>query len=178
MAKTPITNSGTYLPVNEFLKRADYRLVGDLVSDNEQVRVPLGALGTDANLRAALVDASGVFEAAVFKGMRYSLEDFKALPNGSPGQALMYMIIADIAMVRLFDRRPTMANPEIILRAAQWLKSLGNGEEIFPFQETAETGVMLADKETPQDVTNRNGLTNITRFGFGRRVNQHRQFGS
>lgn len=58
MAQTPLSSSGSLLPVSEFLKRCDQRTVADLCADDGE-RVDTSTLSSNANLLAALLDASG-----------------------------------------------------------------------------------------------------------------------
>lgn len=172
--KTPITNTASYLPVAEFLKRADARVVAQLCSDTGKP-VAISDLASDPNLAAALLSASGMFEAAVFQGERYSMLDFQALPNPSASLSLLYTLLTNVTMTLLFERRPEATKDSaVMLRAEAWLKALANGEKIFSFKETADAGLLKADRETPYDVARRDGVTYITRFGFGRRANRWR----
>jgi hypothetical protein len=172
MPMTPIGNTGSYLPVAEFLKGKDVNTVGDLCGDDGN-RVPAANLPTDKNLAAMLVRASGFFESAVFRGERYALADLLALPVGSPSQGLMYQIISDVTMALLFERRPTLASdPDVMKRSEAWLTALSNGDMIFAFQEVAKAGIIEAQAETTQDVDARDGLTVITKDFFGRRANR------
>lgn len=175
MAKTPIGNTTTYLPVTEFLKRCDQRSVGDLVSDNENIRVQPAALQTDPNLAAALVDASGAFESAVFISQRYQLADFLALPNGSPAQGLMYQILTQITLKYLYKRRPAMTDPAVLSEADHWLVMLSEGKVIFGFEETADAGLLKSEHDTTHDVERRDGISVITRPFMGRRANLWRR---
>ncbi len=172
-AKTPIGNTQSYLPVAEFLNRCDRRTVAELCSDDEERgAVPINGLPNDPNLRAALLDASSYFESAVLKSKRYSLEDFQALPTQSPGQALMYTIIADICIGCLFKRRPSYPqDPKAMEAALGWLNRLSTGAVEFPFEETVAADLLEAEHDTTEDVLRRNGISTITRRFMGRRAN-------
>ncbi len=183
--KTVNSSAVTYLPAGEFVKRADLRTVGDLVSDNG-VRVAAGALPSDPNLAAALLDASGVFESHLLAGGRYQPVDVQnlvglttvpptvppaAVPNA--GQGLVYRLLHDLTMHYLWERRPDLGPvPEKFKWTMEFLDRLAKGERILPFLETQAAGVLHADLETPAVVEDRY-LTTLQAEGlFGRRNNR------
>jgi hypothetical protein len=173
MALTPNTNASSYLPVGEFLKRSDLRLVGDLCSDTG-VRVTAGALSTDPNLAAALLDASGLLEAAVTAAGRYQPSDLVTLlATSSAGQALVYRLLKSYTILMLWDRRPEAAPyPERHAWAEQMMADLHSGERTLPFLESQQAGLLTDYKETPLDVENRNLTTFEARRFYGRQNNR------
>jgi hypothetical protein len=84
MPKTPISSGVSFMPVSEFLKRCDQRTAQQLAGD-AGVDVILANLPTDPNIAACLMDASGMFEFALYRGNRYSVADINAL-CGTPNQ--------------------------------------------------------------------------------------------
>lgn len=171
MAYTPLTSSTTYLGVSEFLKRADARTVGDLVSD-DGTRVASSSLSGNANLAAALLDASGEVEAAAMKGARYTPADLAALTGA--GQARLYRLVTRLTLVYLYERRPDgREKPSGLLDdVTRQLQELRDGVMIFGTTETADAQVMEATTETAQDVVNRDGTVFQAGRYFGRRGNR------
>jgi hypothetical protein len=178
IAKTPIGNTVSYLPVGEFLKRCDQRTVAQLCNDKDKKQTApleqlIAELPANENLMAGLLDASGYFESAVLTSERYSLADLQALPSGSPGQALMYAILSDITTGCLFKRRPSYPqDPKALEACFGWLNRLQAGNVIFPFKQTAEAGLLTAERDTTLDVDRRDGLSVITKRLMGRRTNR------
>jgi hypothetical protein len=84
------------------LKPYDSRLLGDLVTDTGQ-RVQPYALLADPNLQAALDDAAGMIDAAVFVNNRYASVDLAGLT----GQDLAFLLRlnSDLALILLMQRR-------------------------------------------------------------------------
>lgn len=171
MARTPDSNSSTYLSSEEFLKRVDRRTVGDLVSD-DGTRVPSASLISDTNLAACLLDASGAVEAACLVGKRYTPEDLATLTGASLGH--LYRLITRLTMLNLYERRPDENRriPETYTAALDELERLQKGERIFGFIEHEEAGYLDHEKETAQDVVDRNGTVVIAERFFGTRTNR------
>lgn len=170
MAQTPLTSSTTYLSATQFLLRVDRRTVADLCSDTGTA-VDADALAADANLAAALLDASGEVEAAAMKGARYTPSDLAALTGAA--QARLFRLITRIALGLLYERRPDKGKPpESYQLALDQLQELRDGVMVFGTVETADAQTMEATTETTQDVEARNGITFISRRFFGRRSNR------
>jgi len=170
--KTPITNTGSYLPVSEFLNRCDVSLAGDLCSDGPD-RVPVGSLATDPKLAAALLDACGDLESAVFVSNRYSVADLLAIPSGTPAEGKLYSILTDLTMRALFRRKPEIVDEfKVVERAEKALNDLKEGKIIFSFAESAEAGLLEPQHVSPEDVTRERTVSVIMEDYFGRRANR------
>lgn len=171
MAKTVATNASSYLSVAEFLKRFDWRVVADLVSD-DGTRLAEASLPANTNLLAILDDASGDVESAAMMGGKYSAADLAALTGVS--QKKLFRIIADLAICYLYERRPDreMKSPASMDRTQAWLEKLVEGTRIFGFQETVDASVLDHDTETTDHVEARNLPTYIARRMFGTRANR------
>src|SRR5882724_7101975 len=187
MPKTLDTAAATYLPVSEFLKRTDVRVVADYCSDlgsrigsSTDVAAMKSALASDLNLAALLLDATGELEQACQLGGRYSSADLLAMSaaTGTAGQARLWRILSRICVALMFERRPDreLKIPEIYQNAMDTLQMLRDGERIFPFIETELAGQVETDVETPDDVENRMLTTFQARRYFGRRGNRRSQF--
>lgn len=170
MAQTPLSSATTLCSVAEFLKRCDRRTVCDLVSDAE-TPVDAASLATDANLAAALLDATGDVEAAAMKGGRYSPADLAALTGAALGRLLR--LVSRLAMVYLYERRPDKGPlPEVYKVVQEQLELLRQGEMIFGTQESFDASREDDTVETSQDVEARNGTTYQASRFFGRRSNR------
>jgi len=168
---TPNSSPVAYLGPAEFLKRYDTRTVGDLCADNG-VRVTPSALLSDPNLAAALLDASGLVEAACLVKSRYQPGDLAALTGAS--QAFLFRLVADLAMGLLIERRPDLKRepPASYSAALAWLDKLSEGVAIFGLVEVQQAGLPEAVQETAQTVYARDLIDVQARRFFGRRVNQ------
>ena len=171
MAKTVTTTATSYCTAAEFLKRNDKRTVARLVADADDA-VTQGALPTDPNLTACLLDASGMVESAILAGKRYEVEDLAALTGAA--LAFLQRLVSDLAMGLLVQRRPTLNIPLSAgyQEAQRQLELLRWGERIFGFDETADAGVMQHDIITPDEVRSRNDRVYQARRYFGRRSDE------
>ncbi len=172
MVKTVETSATSYLSAAEFLKRADLRTIGDLCSDTGS-RIPAGALLTDANLAAALLDASGLVEQACLTAGKYHPVDLAALTGA--GQAALFRLISRLTLCLLFERRPDleMKQPWIWEWVEEQLQKLHEGEAVFPFIETEAAGILSDVTETARDVEARDLTTTQMSRYFGRRGNRN-----
>ncbi len=121
----------SYATPAQFLQRYDARVVGDIVSDNAD-QVGAAELLDNANLQAALDDASGDIESALLFGERYTPDDLAALTGNS--QSLLVRMTCDIAMAFLLRRRPTKnaeADAAQLELAEKHLERLRKGDRVF-----------------------------------------------
>lgn len=172
MAKTVQSAISSYLSPTEFLKRVDNGTVGDLCTDNK-VRLTADQLLNNANLQAALDDASGAFESATMRGQKYSPEDLGTLmATPSVGRAMVYRVLTALTKVFLCERRPgTKVPDEFVAGAAHaeaYLHALEQGDMILAFKETADAGLPNIEAVTPDEV----------RIRFGPVVQAERYFGT
>lgn len=173
MAQTPESSASSYLTAAEFLKRADARTVGDLCSD-DGTRVAAASLPANANLAAALVDASAELESACMTGRKYSPADLAALVASSTvGRGKLYRLLTALTKVFLIERRVGVNVPdefyEGITRAQESLKALAAGVTIFSFTEASEAGIIDNAPALPDDVTERFGTVVQAERYFGTR---------
>lgn len=176
MVQTPASSSTTYCPVARFLERIDQRTVAQIASDGGEP-VPIGSLSTNANVLAALKDASGLVESAAFRGEKYATADLAALAaTDTVGRGLLYRIVADLAVAFLWERRPNKSDgaqpPASLQRSLQWLDDLAQGVRIFPMLEAMEAGRTETRVETREDVEDRDGMTFQAARFFGTRANR------
>lgn len=147
-----------YASASDMIARKDVRTLGDLVSDNG-IRVIEGSLAGNAKMTAALEDASGLIEAGLLQGKRYSTADLAALTGNS--MSYLKRLTCDIAFWLLWDRKPSY-KPEDHSRSAAYeecqtaLELLRKGQHIFNVETVKDAG--LPDVQTPslQQYENRN----------------------
>lgn len=169
MAQTLSSSTTLFCTVAEFLKRVDKTAVAKLASDTG-TPVPEGNLGTDANVLAALRDASGEVESAAMQGGRYLAADFTTiLATDCNARGKLYRVVSDIAWALLWERRPNkeMKPPPSLERSMLWLDMLSKGTKIFPFTETENAGVMERVEASVDDVDDRNGAVYQARSYYG-----------
>jgi len=129
-----------YVTTDEFLKRYDARDVGDLVSDTSVQVSPTGLL-SDANLSAAIGDASGDIDMSLLVGGKYQTSDLESLT----GNALntLRRIASDLTMFYLLARRPDF-NPDRLEAydkvRARHLNRLKSGEDVFNLDSHVNAG--------------------------------------
>lgn len=115
--------------------------------------------------------SSGEIEGAVLIGGKITPTDLAALTGASA--AFLQSIVADLAIGRCYSRRPA-ENPWALQTqtARQLLNALSSGEMIFGTQEAADAGRIDISADTPQHVTDRNGMVVQMHGYFGTRGNR------
>lgn len=183
MTMTPSGSLTPYCNAAECLTFVDWRLVGDLCSDDD-TRVPLADLkGTaptygdaDVNLYAALLAASGELEASCLVGRRYAPSDLSAL-TGASAQYLK-KIVAYLALGGLRHRRGIFDDSEHpqVKEAREAVQKLEDGNDIFSFAETAQAGLPKSVFRNFDDDRRLNLMSSIARRVFGTRSNQYPRY--
>lgn len=135
----------SYATSQDFIKRYDARVLGGLVGDNGDPVTGLSLL-SNANLQAALDDASGMIDAAVLVAEKYSPSDLTNLTGTS--QAYLIRITCNLAFGLLSMRRgqPTEEIAQY-QEAVETLSQLRNGERVFAVAANEEAG--LPDAQFP-----------------------------
>ena len=132
-----------YASNSDIIARYDARLLGDLCSDSG-VRVAEANLEDDAKLTAALEDASGMVEAALLMGERYTTADLAGLT----GNSLNYLkrIVCEIAIYLLEDRRRYNKDDASRIRAfekaEEHLEMLRKGSHVFNVEMVKDAGLI------------------------------------
>lgn len=130
----------------DLILRRDVRQLGELIADDDTA-VASGSVAAHPTVALALLEASGIVEAAAGAGERYSAEDLAnlaAITSGSPGYAgkeLLVGLVCDIAFWVLKKRRnPGLSQKDVagVPEAYEMLDHLRDGKRIFPFQETKD----------------------------------------
>lgn len=160
-----------YASASDLTARYDARTVGDLAAD-DSVRVLPGAMAADANITAALDDASGDVEAALVVARRYTVAQLEALTGNS--LAKLKRVTCDIAMAYLLGRRPAF-NPDLLgtMRemADGYLDKLASGENVFNLDDPKDAGLVTIDGPTKLQYNTLNLWRDRTRHTFPRRRN-------
>lgn len=175
MVQTLVSSVSSLCSVAEFLKRVDRQAVATLASDVKGTPVPDNMLATNPNIIAALMDASGVLEAAVATGAKYSAADLQLMAaTVCVAQGMMFRIVTDLAWQFLFERRPNMnaAMPPSMNRSLTWLDELAEGKKIFLFAEVRDATFMTGEIASKETVTDRDGSVSQAAAYFGRRSDE------
>lgn len=175
---TFISTLTPYCTAAQMLTRYDIRTIGKLMSDdpkyipdyNELVDKTTKAGG---NLNTILMDASGDVELAALKGGRYTVLDLQGLIGAN--QSSLQRIVADLAVMMCYQRRPTTNEP--IPTQAQIamnkLADLESGGKTFGIQEAINNSHLQFTTDWPSDVVTRNGMVVQAQEFFGRRANRN-----
>lgn len=157
----------SYATAADLVKRKDARLLGQLCSD-DGTTVPADQLEDDANLLAALDDASGEIEAALLQGQRYTVADLEGLSGNSA--AYLARLCCDIAFGYLFDRRPNFVDDPRYEQAMEnrrkALDRLRLGEHIFNIDSAKEAGVPYVGGPTRVERRQQNRIASRARGHF------------
>lgn len=128
----------SYATPADLLVRYDARLLGDLVQD-ANVRLTSAQLLTDANVIAALLDASGLIESACFVGQRYTSANLNGLTGNSLG--LIKRLTCDFAFAFLRMRRGyDYEQFPLVKESYKLLDRLRLGERVFDVAEVEAKG--------------------------------------
>ena len=152
-----------YATPAQLLERFDARTLGDLAGDTG-VRVSAAALLADANVAAALSDATGQINASVLKAGRYQVADLVALTGDDA--AFLVRICCDIALANLWHRRPyadSDGRTDAMERADRHLKDLSTGQAVFNIQENIDMGNPTTGGPTLVELRRLNLLRDRTR---------------
>lgn len=170
MAQTPRTSETAYATPANMTARYDSYLIAQLCADAETEPDP-PALGTNARLLAALLDASGLIETAAGVGGRYKPEDLQALTSGA-GQAMLIRLCCDLAIGLLWYSRIDREGdpPKNYGSALRFLEALESGGKVFSLVQSQEAGNTGNYVETQQDLVNRNGPVAVARRLFGNKM--------
>jgi phage gp36-like protein len=148
----------SYATGTDFLKRFDARTTGDLCSDDGN-RVPPALLLTDPNLLAALSDASGVINSAIFQGNRYQASDIAQLTDVD--LSLLIRLCCNLAFGLLMMRRGNdVTGVPQYQEALRVLEQLKKGERIFNIQSAKDAGTGQAEFLSPIAKQNTNLIVN------------------
>lgn len=159
-----------YATVAQLCERYDLRTIGDLASDTN-AQVAAIALATDANVLAALDDASGEVVTALLAGGIYTEAQLDALTGKS--QFKLIRLVCRIAIVYIHERRSLLSAEELekyekINNDA--LERLRKGENVFNIPENLAAGLPSADGPTTLDFNELNLIRDRASRYFPRRA--------
>lgn len=141
-----------FASANDLTNRYDYRLIGDLCSD-EMTELTLGQVLAEAKVFSALDDAAGEIVVGLQTGGNYTEEDLNELDGLN--QSHLIRVNCDLAMCLLIQRRPNRVNIEVAEKICETarghLNRLRKGENIFGIPEKIESGnLSVAHMSTAQ----------------------------
>ncbi len=173
MAQTPQTSASPYCTAAQVTYYCDPRTLGQLLADNGAMLTPAQVL-TSGILAQFMAAASGTIESIASRAEKYFPADLAAIQAGAGnGAALLAKIAVGLTLADVFRRRPDMM-PEtakaVAQEAEEWLEALGSGERCFGTVESQAAGIPSHQRETRQDVANRNGAAYQARRMFGNRT--------
>lgn len=144
---------------SDMLARYDARLLGDLVRD-DGTQEPSVSLAANANLTAAITDATAVIQSAIVVGNRYTLSQISSLSDSS--ESVLRRICCDLALIYLKRRRGKFnaENDGPLLESVEAsIKSLRDGENLLMIGTATESPASVAELSVPTLVTIQNRHT-------------------
>lgn len=137
-----------YASAADLIARYDVRTIGDLCEDSGVRQTPTQILA-DPNVSAALDDATGTVNAAIFVANRYTPEQIAGLTNA--GLAFLKRLTADLAFLYLVERRGTD-----VRKMPQWarvqesLDRIRHGDNVFDLTGAEVDGLPTVGFPTTQ----------------------------
>lgn len=147
----------------DFLKRYDWRMIAELVSDTGYAVPDESQVLTDTNVAACLNDGAGMIVMYALKGGRYTEADLIAMTGN--GAYALRRLNADLGLYNVVLRRglPVDKYPQIE-EALKLLDKLADGEIIFPLPANIAAGVAQSPPLTVQTIAANNFLVNSVRY--------------
>lgn len=162
-----------YADAADMQLRFDVRTLVELVSDTDAA-IDTADLATDTKLAAALDDASGVIDAELLTGGRYSTADLAGLTGTS--LALLKRLTCVLAMDFLRQRRPGRFPVDLQQSEAdqKWanerLELLRRGVNVFGLDEAIAAGNVAREPLTPTHVQTASLIRDQTQNFYPHRV--------
>lgn len=159
-----------YATGDDFLKRYDARLIGDLVSD-EGTKVPAADLPTNAVLLAALTDASAAIDAAVSVGNRYTPAQMANLSDTAAG--FVRRLVCDLALIYIKRRRGRFdadKDAALLKEVNASIDSLRKGDDLLLLADQTQAAASTVELVQPEliSITRPNTIRNRTRNYYPR----------
>lgn len=159
-----------YATAAQLLERFDPKIVVSLVNDD-----PAGTnrqdLSDNAQLTAALTDASGAIDSALRVGKRYTIDDLTGLEGNAAGHLIR--ITCEIAISYLLERRPG-SNTKLLEiyyeRGRDHLKRLQTGEDVFNLDANIDKTLPTVGGPTATEYADMNRLPDRTPHSFPSRA--------
>lgn len=160
----------SYANANDLLQRYDRNDIGDLISDAGNQASPIDFDGHPI-ITAALTDASGDLEAALFAGQRYTVDQLGELTGNSLNH--LKRVTCDIAMTYLLRRRagrdPEGLKAQLEI-AETHLKRLRLGENVFNLDPQKDAGNPSVGGPSAIDYQNLNLIRDRVKNYYPRRA--------
>lgn len=131
----------SYADPYDMVKRYDERHLGDLVSDSGS-RIGKAEVLSHPNLQAALDDAAGMIESALFQAQRYTQDDLDKLTGNS--RQLLVRLNCVLAISLLWQRRPWSDDDrreDAIEKATKQLEDLRRGVTVLNVEAAKQAGL-------------------------------------
>tara|TARA_R110000803_G_scaffold23906_5_gene58210 strand:+ start:4194 stop:4703 length:510 start_codon:yes stop_codon:yes gene_type:complete len=142
-----------YADADDLVARFDANVIGDMAADDGKT-IAESDLGSDTKVTAALASASGLVNAAVQQGNRYTTADLTALTGDD--LAFLKDIVCRVAYVNLDARKQYPQENENTNAMKQWvsemLKHLREGYWVFGVSEVKDAGVIKVDTVTRVEI--------------------------
>jgi phage gp36-like protein len=127
-----------YATATDLTKRFDARVIGDLVND-QNTRVDPTSLATNANVLAALDDATSIINSAVLVANRYDVDDLAAMKDIDA--ALLIRLTCNLAYGLLVMRRgQSVEKLDPYQDALKMLDHLRAGDRVFNIAGNEDAG--------------------------------------
>ncbi|MFO0940079.1 MAG: hypothetical protein U0930_04865 [Pirellulales bacterium] len=145
-----------FATTNEFTDRYDFRLIGDLISDDETQVEDLTLTEVQGHTGTATVlnDASGEIVTNLIAGGRYTQAELESLTGYSKDH--LTRICCDIAIGLLIQRRPKRLNQEIAEsitdQARKHILAMRKGDNVFGIPEKVESGNLSIINQSPESI--------------------------
>lgn len=162
-----------YAAASDMQLRFDERTLAELVSDTDAA-IDTADLATDNKLAAALDDASGVIDAALLTGGRYSASDLSGLTGNA--LALLKRLTCVLAMTFLRQRRPGAFPSDLqqVEADQKWaderLDLLRKGVNVFGLDDAIAAGNVSREPLTPSNVATASLIRDQTNNFYPQRV--------
>lgn len=143
-----------YATATDLLKRYDARVLGDLINDAGVRQTPTQML-TDANILAALSDATSTINSAVLLSDRYTVVELQLLTGDDA--ALLVRLCCDIAYCLLVQRRGTdVKTLSQCQKCEETLNAIRDGLRVFNIQANKDAGLTTRGFPSTQTFANLN----------------------
>lgn len=133
----------SYATPADLLLRYDANLLGMLVNDNSQQLSP-AQLQNDAATQAALDDATGIIQSALYVAYKYTAAEIATATAES--LSLLRRLCCDLAIVMLCQRRGYDYNDKypMLALSLELIQQLRNGERVLDIGGNEKAGLAAA----------------------------------
>ena len=135
----------SYATPADLMLRFDANLLGMLVNDNSQQLTPV-QINSDAATLAALQDATGIIESALYVAYKYTAADMLHLSANSA--SLLKRLCCDYAIVMLCQRRGYDYHDKypMLDLSVELVQKLRFGERVLDFADNKQAGLAAVSR--------------------------------